>query len=348
MESGKAGYTHASHDGSRQLIVYSAEDSNGWRYLSSVPFQEIMKEVRSIRASAIGVSLISVIICFLLSLLVSRRIVLPINNLIGEMERAQTGDLKAQIEQRHRGEIGQLERNFDTILRQLKTSINNSIAIQREKREAELRFLELQINPHFLYNALSSIVWLSYAGRSDDVIRIAQLLSDLFRISISKGKEIIPIEDELTHARNFLEIERLRYPGEFVVVHEIDNDLLGYYTIKLIMQPILENAVYHGVRKRHDGCGEIRVQGMAHGDQLCLRVMDNGEGVSAADLDRINAFLESADEPGSEQYGIGIRNVHDRIRLHYGAQFGIHFQKEGPYTVVEIRIPAVKGSYEQI
>jgi len=264
------------------------------------------------------------------------------------MEKAQTGDLDIRIKHRHRGEIGKLEESFDIMIGRLKKSINDIIAIQREKREAELRVLEFQINPHFLYNTLSSIIWLSNAGKNDEVIRLTQSLSDLFRISISKGKEVIRIEDELMHVRSFLEIEGLRYPDEFAVVYDIDKKLLAYYTIKLIMQPVVENAVYHGIKKRDDGPGEIRIQGLLEDGHVLLRVLDNGTSLSDEEIDAINAFLEDEQCRKEHDYGIGIRNVHDRIRLHYGKEYGIIFKKEDSYTVVELKIPALKEPYEYL
>lgn len=239
---------------------------------------------------------------------------------------------------RLKGEVGLIADSFESMVEKLRFSLANEIRMHREKREADLKVLELQINPHFLYNTLSSVVWLSRENRNEDVIRVAKSLSNLFRISISKGKEIITVAEELEHVRSYLEIEKIRHGEQFGVAWEIEPGIMKSLTVKLVLQPIVENAIYHGIKQSKSGRGTIKIQGAAAGGDICFTVTDDGDGLSAGEVVRLNELLENAATPAPD-LGIGIRNVNDRIRLRYGSPYGLRFSKDGVFTVVSISIP---------
>ena len=236
------------------------------------------------------------------------------------------------------GEIGLIADSFAGMVEKLKVSLANGIKMQKEKREADLRVLEFQINPHFLYNTLSSVVWLSRENRNDDVIKVAKSLSNLFRISISKGKEIITIAEELEHVKSYIEIEKIRHGEQFTVEYRLDPVIMKNLTVKLVLQPIVENAIYHGIKQSRSGRGTIWISGAEFGGDIRFQVVDDGDTLSEREAARLNEFLERP-ESSSEDFGIGIRNVNDRIRLTYGSPYGLSFSRDGALTIVSILIP---------
>ncbi len=200
--------------------------------------------------------------------------------------------------------------------------------------------LHSQINPHFLYNTLDSVIWMTENGRTDESVRMVTSLARLFRISLSKGKMIIPVADELEHARHYLTIQQMRYKNRFTARISAEDGVPALYTIKLVVQPILENAIYHGMAYA-DGEGEILIHAFLENGDLVIEVADNGPGMPKELADRL--LDQEYSPPGSKGSGIGLRNVHQRIRLTFGEPYGVTIQSEPDNgTVVRIRVPALK------
>ena len=208
-------------------------------------------------------------------------------------------------------------------------------------RKAELRALQAQINPHFLYNTLDAIGWLCEEERTQDAVEMVNALAKLFRISISKGHEIIPVEKELEHARSYLKIEKFRYK-QFAYSFDVDEDCLNYYCNKITLQPIIENAIYHGLDRMVDE-GEIRIGVHSRGDNLVFTVEDNGIGMTK---EQCREILEGS---AGDKTGIGIRNVNNRIKIYFGEQYGIQIDSElDEGTTVTIIMPKIgEGGYEE-
>ncbi|MEG2957551.1 MAG: sensor histidine kinase, partial [Christensenellaceae bacterium] len=206
---------------------------------------------------------------------------------------------------------------------------------ERQKRKAELNFLQAQINPHFLYNTLDSIVWMAETNHKD-VVKMTESLAKLFRLSLSKGKEIIKIRDEVSHVENYLIIQKMRYTNKFDFKIDVEEQILDMQTLKLILQPLVENAIYHGIKNtRHKG--NILIKGRLVMDNVLLQVMDDGAGIEHTKA----AMLLSDDN----KKGIGIKNVDERIKLYYGEQYGLEINSERDIgTVVDIWIPALPYS----
>jgi two-component system sensor histidine kinase YesM len=225
--------------------------------------------------------------------------------------------------------------------------MERSIREREQIQKAELRTLQAQINPHFLYNSLDSIVWMAEAGKTREVIRLVQALSRFFRISLSKGRDLISVGEEVEHVRNYLVIQQMRYSD--ILEYEIDmpSELRSIPILKMTLQPIVENALYHGIKNKR-GKGRIRISGAAGPDRtLRLLVTDNGIGMSEGKLAEIRLLLEDrppngAGEPDS---GFGLLNVQRRLRLFYGEQYGIAIDsRENVGTMVEITIPVQGGT----
>ena len=207
---------------------------------------------------------------------------------------------------------------------------------QEAKRKTELDALQSQINPHFLYNTLDSIVWMIEGEQYKEAISMVTALSRLFRISISKGKTIISIADEAEHARNYMNIQKVRYKNRFVFSMEMEKRILQYSTIKLVIQPILENAIYYGMESM-DGDGIIRVHGYEKDGDIYIDVDDNGPGMPQEIVDYLLTDNDRVHKKGS---GVGLLNVHQRIRLYFGDAYGLEIHSEPDVgTCVRIHLP---------
>lgn len=211
--------------------------------------------------------------------------------------------------------------------------------------KSELDALQSQINPHFLYNTLDSIVWMIEGERYEDAVFMITQLASLFRISLSRGKTIISVEDEIKHAKNYMNIQKIRYKNVFRVDFAIDEDILNCCTVKLVIQPLLENAIYYGVECM-DGDGEIRVVGYRSETDIYIEVHDNGLGMPK---DMVDALLTENDRVRKSGSGVGLINVHNRIRLRFGEPYGLEIEScpdEG--TMVRIHLPDIAYSSEMV
>ena len=324
--------------GNDDLVLHKKDPVIGLDFFSVTSLSVLLRNVAFIRRMTLVAVVIMVVIGLLTSLLLSRSFLSPMNRLIVAVRRVETSTLDHVAIPRLKGEVGLIADSFAAMVEKLRVSVSNEIRMQKEKREADLRVLEFQINPHFLYNTLSSVVWLSRENRNEDVIKVAKSLSNLFRISISKGREIIPVAEELEHVKSYIEIEKIRHGEEFGVEWDIEPGITANLTVKLVLQPIVENAIYHGIKQSPSGRGTIRITGTATGGNILFQVMDDGDTLSERETGRLNEVL---DETGAAppDFGIGIRNVNDRIRLRFGRPYGLHFSKDGALTVVSILIP---------
>ena len=202
--------------------------------------------------------------------------------------------------------------------------------------------LQSQINPHFLYNTLDSVVWMTENGRTQEAVVMLTALARFFRISLSKGSNIIPIGDEIEHARNYLTIQKMRYKNKFSADIYAEPGIEKLYTIKLIIQPILENAIYHGMEYA-DGEGEIHIRAFRAGGDVVIEVEDNGPGMSEEVVEQLLKPSGEASAPKAKGSGIGFRNVHQRIQLTFGKEYGLTIRSEPDNgTVVQIRLPALE------
>ena len=216
---------------------------------------------------------------------------------------------------------------------------------EQKMRQLDLRLLQEQINPHFLYNTLDTIVWLIEGDKADEAVNMVVTLSDFFRLVLSRGKEFISLSEEKQHISSYLEIQEVRYRDILEYQIEIDPALYQYEIPKLTLQPLVENALYHGIKyKRARGC--IYVRGEKNGDVLVLTVSDNGIGMEAGELRQLQKEIR---RPCREtEKGFGLANVNERIRMYFGAEYGMEIQSEkNRGTIVKLTIPAVKKENRQ-
>ncbi len=274
------------------------------------------------------------------SAVAQRSLIRAIHTPIARLERfagaLAGGDLQARAPETPVTELHELTQSLNTMAGRLQDLIDENRREQENLKKSELRALQAQINPHFLYNTLDAIVWLAEAGQSREVIHITRALSDFFRISLSQGKDWIPLSEEIKHLTGYLTIQKIRYRDILDYEIDIPGELGNIQVLKLLLQPLVENAIYHGVKHRR-GRGLVKVTGRAEDGWLILRVRDNGAGMSAQRLAEVREGLSA--ERG-ESAGYGLFNVNKRIQLYYNQARGVEIESaEGVGTKVSLRVP---------
>ena len=270
-----------------------------------------------------------------------------LSTLENTVRRITEGDLQGRISDLDVEELQELADHINRMAERLEALIEETGRTQKHLAKAELRTLQAQINPHFLYNTLDTIVWQAESGRGEEVVRLTRSLSDFFRISLSSGADWIPVEQELKHVSAYLSIQQTRYRDILRYEVESPEGLENVYMLKLLLQPLVENALYHGIKEKRGG-GRITVRVRAEGALLRFSVTDTGKGMTAEQLRQLREMLrnekvtpQAALEPG--HFGFGLRNVDMRIRLYYEKQNGLTLQSGPEGTEVSFVIPVRTG-----
>jgi two-component system sensor histidine kinase YesM len=335
-------YTYGSYldesTGVQRLITIQTVSNVGWKIVGVSYMDEIGTTKREIGGFLVW--LLAFVLLFVLgiTLFMSAKISQPIKRLEKSMQLVERGNLNIEIPIRRDDEVGRLSRRFNLMVGRIRELMDQIIAQQESKRKSELEVLQSQIHPHFLYNTLNSVVRLAGTGKNDEVITMITSLSKFFRISLSKGKTVIPLADELEHIRNYLIIQKIRYKNKFEFELAAGEGTESLQTLKLVLQPIVENAIYHGIEPSVDE-GRIAIRADVVQGKLRLQVADNGVGMSAEKA----AKLLSDGTGEGDGTGIGLRNVHERIRLTYGDGYGLQIESEREEgTIVSVWLPILK------
>ena len=299
------------------------------------------KIFKSILSVAVAVLLATLIVSAVLSATLSR----PLRDLEASMEQFEEDADHFSYEPPQQGvrEVRRLSASFQDLVLKIQQLMKTVREEEINLRKTELRALQAQINPHFLYNTLDSISWMCEQGKNAEAVEMVNALARLFRISISRGHELIPIRSELMHAESYLEIQATRYKNQFTWSIDADERCLDYLCHKITLQPIIENAIYHGINGLVDD-GEILVSVREDGDDILFTVRDNGSGMTD---EQIAAIMQKEQ---SDRAGIGIKNVNDRLTIYFGPAYGIQIEsKPDQGTSVFIRMPKVKeeADYEK-
>jgi two-component system sensor histidine kinase YesM len=271
----------------------------------------------------------------------SRSIYSPIKKLHDVTTTITKNDLKALMSSDNVDEITELGLSFNIMIGKIKELLDSKIKEQENLKKAEMRALQAQINPHFLYNTLDTIIWMAESKKTDDVVKIVAALSNFFRISLSKGMDWITIGEEVERIKSYLTIQKMRYRDILDFTIEVDEEVADNTILKLILQPLVENALYHGIKNKREG-GTISVRARRKGDfEVLLEVEDNGIGFTPEKLFQLRTELEDDSGDIKMESGFGIGNVNKRIRLYYGKQYGVYVQSEYTTgTCVTLVIPA--------
>ncbi|WP_027292201.1 MULTISPECIES: sensor histidine kinase [Robinsoniella] len=323
-------------DGIERSVTVKTVGYTGWKIVSVVPTAELYLSLTQIQFFVITIVIFAILLMSILNMLISTRIATPIKKLEDSVKELEKGNLSLNIYEGGSHEIRHLGRTIRSMVVQMQKLMADIVQEQESKRKSELDALQSQINPHFLYNTLDSIVWMIEVEQYKEAISMVTALARLFRISLSKGKTIITIYDELEHARNYMNIQKTRYKNRFVFKINVDAAIMEYSTIKLIIQPILENAIYYGMEYM-DGDGLIEVKGYEKDGDIFIDVVDNGLGIPKEMVDYLLTDNGRIHKKGS---GVGLVNVHQRIRLYFGKPYGLEIQSELDIgTTVRIHLP---------
>ena len=319
-------------------IVYKPIDKTGWIVAALVPHHVISAEVNEIRNSIILITFISLFIIIFITYLITNRILKPISILKQSMDLADHNQFDQEVEVTSVDEIGNLSASFNHMIVRIKNLMEALIVEQGEKRKAELRTLQNQINPHFLYNTLETIIWLAETD-DENTVPMIEALSRLFRLSLNKGQELITIEDELDHVRNYLYILKIRYLNKFDYTITCSPLLYKHKIPKIILQPLIENAIYHGIKNSPEK-GHIHIDAVISGEDIIISITDNGIGMDQKTCEKLLAGEPSEANESDSGSGIGIRNVNQRIKLYYGKKYGLAYKSEtGKGTTVTVTLP---------
>ena len=325
--------------GQRRQVTVKTVGYTGWKLVGVVPGDSLTADSRQMFLFGLSLLLFSVFLLAFLNFRISAHITDPIRRLEHSIKELEAGRQDVDIEEAGCYEVRRLSHSVRSMVSTMRHLMDNIIQQEAQKRQSELEVLQSQINPHFLYNTLDSVIWMTEAGRYEEAIQMVTSLARLFRISLSRGKNIIPLSDELEHARHYMNIQQIRYKNKFTTRITAQPDTQGLYTLKLIVQPILENAIYHGMASAEDD-GLICVEARREGEDLRIDVTDNGLGMRP----EVAASLLDEDRPQvrTSGSGIGVRNVHQRIRLTFGQAYGLTILSEPDEgTTVRIRLPAL-------
>ncbi len=317
-----------------------------WKVVGLTYMDNLLKGNKDILIDVISTLPLALLIIIMVTWFISWQISKPINTLSKTMDKVSEGDFSVRVNMiKGEKEVVALSRTFDGMVETVQELIKQNEIKEKNKRKTELNALQAQINPHFLYNTLDSIMWMAENGSKEEVIDMVGALARLFRISISKGKRIISVERELEHVRNYLLIQKIRYKNRFDFSVEIEKGLEEHSTLKLILQPIVENALYHGIENLMEK-GELSIRAYAKENNLVFEIADNGIGMTEETLAMLNdVSMEVKSRSGS---GVGISNVRERIRLTYGEEYGLFVESEEDVgTTVYIYQPLMEESDEK-
>lgn len=333
----KDGVYDETFQGEQRKVVVNTISYTGWKLVGVIPHAAFTQDMRTMRYFIVMYVLLMAMMLVGINRIVSLRISRPILKLNESVMEYEAGE-KPEIHIGGSLELRHLGRSIQHSYEQIDTLMKKIVLEQNERRKSEFEALQSQINPHFLYNTLESITWMIEGERNDEAAFMISQLAKLFRISLSKGNTVITVKDELQHARSYMNIQKVRYKNAFAVVFEVAPELASICIVKLVLQPILENAINYGVGGM-DEDGEIIVRGTLTDGKAILSVADNGIGMSA---EQVELLLTDSSRVHKQGSGVGLINVNNRIQLLFGKEYGLQVESEPDEgTVVSICIPAV-------
>ncbi len=331
-------------DGRTYQVLSTTSAYTGLSTVAVYSLDEALAGTRLLGWIAVLIGVVTFGLAIGVSFWVSAGVARPIIKLRRLMEQAETGNLDVRFPDPPNDEIGRLGQSFNTMIGEISKLLDQVYVEQQKKREAEFRILQAQIKPHFLYNTLDTIHWMAQEKGADDIVGIVDALTRLFRISLSKGRDVIRLEEELEHVTSYLVIQKIRYGDKFDYTIEADPSLLSLPVVKLSLQPLVENALYHGIKEKA-GHGTLTVRARKEGESLVVTVADDGAGMDAAVLEALVRNLHRGEDVAGQ--GFGVFSVHHRIRLVFGEGWGLTYQS-APYrgTTVTVRQPlAAEGEF---
>jgi len=337
-----AGYDDGSREevfnGTRQTVVTKTVGYTGWKLVGVIKGTGISLNMLKTRLFIVFVILLIIFIVILINSYISFRVTNPIRELEKSVKALEEGNLDADIYMGGSYEVQHLGKSVQDMKFRIKGLMQDIVNEHEEKRKSEFDSLQAQINPHFLYNTLDIIVWQIENEKQSEAVHTVTALARFFRLSLGKGKNIVTVKDEIDHVKNYLMIQHMRFKNKFDYEFDIAEDVFELPSLKLMLQPLVENAIYHGMEFM-DGDGMIMVKAWREEDELYLSVADNGLGMTE---DKVETILTGKSTSGNGRgSGIGVKNVNERIKLYFGEAYGLTIDSEPDEgTTVIIHLPA--------
>ncbi|CAH0120893.1 hypothetical protein PAE9249_03417 [Paenibacillus sp. CECT 9249] len=324
--------------GNDVLAVYSYDINYDWYLVAAIPFAYLNEETSRIEEGILLVSGICLLLCIVMTLFISSSISTPLKRLIRRMNQIRAGNFNVHLQDDSKDEIGYLTRKFNEMIERIRGLMGESEEKQRMIRERELQMLQAQINPHFLFNTLNSLKWTAHLSQAHSVSEGLGALAELLRSTIVNQKEMIGLREEMSNVENYIVIQKMRYANAFKVTIEAEEDLWQCKVLKFILQPIVENAIIHGLEEI-DYEGEIVIACSKEGGDLQIVIQDNGKGMDERQLGKL---LQAKYDSEQRLANIGVSNVQERIRLNFGERYGLRIESEpGAGTMVTMKLPLI-------
>ncbi len=335
-----SGTFHYGSGDNKQLVTFYTINSTQWKIVTYYNMGVLLQSFDSVRSVFLSIMSLYLIATIILSYVLAKHFVVPINNLYSHMAKVKTGDLDAYVTITSNDEIAELSEQFNEMIAKIHELMTSVMTEQKLKREAEILSLQTQINPHFLYNTLASIRFMVYTGNKEDADTIILALIHIMKNTLSDINEFVTVEKEVDLLRDYIDIQKLTFASPPTVHFDIDENINGCKIIKLLLQPIVENAILHGLKPKKSDC-ILTITGRAVDEILEFKIVDNGVGF---DISKSNLNFQNRDFKN----GVGLRNVHNRIVLTFGEEYGITVVScinQG--TAVTVRIPKIlsEGDY---
>ncbi len=327
------------------LVNFSESPDYRWKVISAIPLSELQKKSGFLRDINYYLLTVLILLAFILSAFFSYIVNRPLKKLLLSLRKLGKGDFSTRIRIKGEDELSQISLTFNAMVQNIESLIQQNFQMGLLKKQAELESLQSQINPHFLFNTLTSI--LSVLDKRDfgKSATMIKSLSDMFRYSLNKGKFIVPFREELEHVKKYLYIQECRFASKYRVVYDIDDEVMSCGIVRLSLQPLVENAIIHGIEPKV-GTAELRITAKVFGDKFYVYIADTGVGIETDELAAIHASLAPPDgelSPSAPYDKLGILNVDRRIKLHFGSQYGLKlYMSDHAETVVKLTLPSLQ------
>lgn len=336
LQGDSGGSYISTEQGEKYLVAYQYISRYDWWVVEKIPYSELIKDNQNIFYATLWICSICFLLFAVIMYFISSAIVKPIKMLTRTMRGVRNGNLNVRSGLKGEDEMGVLGQSFDYMLDQINELIASIVNEQNLKRDAEYKALQAQINPHFLYNTLNTIRWMAIIKKEDSIKAVVEALGRLLRNTTGKMDSYISVKEELDNLEDYVFIQKLRYREKFEVNYDIHSDCLDCQCIKFMLQPLVENAIFHGIEPK-EGRGTIWIRAELDNNLLIFHVRDDGVGMPRQQIDII---LYGASDERNRFNGIGIKNIDDRIKMEYGSLYGVEIDsKENEYTDFKLTLP---------
>lgn len=341
--NGSSGAFRDVINGQDYLISYSKINGYDWRVVELTPYSYVTSKIKNIRTITLIISVVSLVGINIISLIVSKRITRPLMELHKGMKEVQNGNLDICVSKTSNDEIGKIQNSFNYMVIRLKDSISKIIDVEQQKKEEEIKALQHQVNPHFLYNSLNTIRLMAVLSKNDGIALMTEALTRLMKNAVGTEGFMVKVASELNNIRDFIFIQQMRYNGCICVEYDIDQSIYEYLVPNLILQPLVENAIFHGIEPKK-AFGKLIIKGVMENSQLMFTIEDDGVGMTNEQIMKV--FSE--DKGNKNFYHIGLKNVDNRIKLNFGVNYGVKiFSNVEKGTKVVVLLPIIEDRMDE-